>query len=197
MTMTVLNTKGIPMSDDALHQAAHNMDNYGGGFASAIATAYFRADSNNKARLLLAFGDLFALHAPESDETTLEVVKQIKDRVNGPFYSLGWDIIAETVDTATLQHWVETYGTLAATWEALATAYNLPQALDGAWMVRTSDVDGARVTQHATLSEALDRYSEMSGRTVSDDTIAELENGDRDSLGTTSDFGTRVNLARI
>lgn len=197
MTMTVLNTRGVPMSDDALHQAAHNMDRYGGGFASAIATAYFRADSNNKAKLLLAFGDIFARHAPETDETTREVAQQIKDRVNGPFYSLGWDIIAETMDTATLQHWVETYGTLAATWEALANAYDLPQALDGVWMVRTSDTDGERVTQHATLREALDRYCEMSGETVSDTIAADLADGYRDSLSTTSEYGTRVSLARI
>jgi hypothetical protein len=32
----------------------------GGGFAAAIALAYFRADSDNKARLLEAFPDLFA-----------------------------------------------------------------------------------------------------------------------------------------
>ena len=197
MTMTVLNRKGVPMTDDQLHAAAHNMARIGGGFANAIATAYFRADSTNKAKLLLTFGDLFVRHARESDETIREVVAQIRERVNGPFCALGWDIIAETVDDATLEQWVSTYGTLAATWEALANAYNLPEALAGVWMVRTSDVDGERVTQHATLTQALHRYREMSGRTVSEDTVNELEDGDRDSLSTTSDFGTRVTLQRL
>jgi hypothetical protein len=42
------------------HRAAQVMDKMGGGFAAAIALAYFRADSDNKARLLEAFPDLFA-----------------------------------------------------------------------------------------------------------------------------------------
>ena len=43
------------------------MDKTGGGFASAIAiaNAYFRADSTNKAILLDAFGDLFEKFIPE------------------------------------------------------------------------------------------------------------------------------------
>lgn len=36
------------------------MEQRGGGFAAAIAVAYWRADSGNKARLLSAFADLFA-----------------------------------------------------------------------------------------------------------------------------------------
>ena len=75
--MTVLNRKGITMTDDQLMAAAHEMDRRGGGFASAIATAYFRADRDNKTKLLLTFGDLFSRHAPETDETIREVVAQI------------------------------------------------------------------------------------------------------------------------
>ncbi len=39
--------------------AAHRMSREGGGFAGAIADAYFRADSANKTRLVEAFRDLF------------------------------------------------------------------------------------------------------------------------------------------
>jgi hypothetical protein len=35
------------------------MDKIGGGFAMCIAQAYFRADQQNRERLLFAFGDLF------------------------------------------------------------------------------------------------------------------------------------------
>jgi hypothetical protein len=197
MTLTVLNRKGIPMTDDQLMAAAHEMDRTGGGFASAIATAYFRADSTNKAKLLLTFGDLFSRHALETDETIREVAAQIRERVNGPWYALGWDLIAETVDDATLERWVQTYGTLAATWEALANAYRLPAELTGAWAVRTSDVDGERVTQHSDLTEAVARYSEMSGETVDAARVADLECGRRTVLMGVSDYGTRVTLERI
>lgn len=197
MTLTVLNRKGIPMTDDQLHAAAHEMDRTGGGFASAIATAYFRADSTNKAKLLLTFGDLFVNHALETDETILEVVAQIRERVNGPWYALGWDLIAETFDDATLERWVQTYGTLAATWEALANAYRLPAELTGTWAVRTSDVDGERVTQHSDLTDAVTRYAEMSGETIDPKQVADLECGRRTVLIGVSDFGTRVTLQRI
>lgn len=42
------------------HQAAQLMERQGGGFAAALAGAYFRADLGNQARILQAFGDLFA-----------------------------------------------------------------------------------------------------------------------------------------
>ena len=48
------------MTHDQLHRAAHLMIRQGGSFAAAIAEAYFAADSGNRARLLDAFGDLFA-----------------------------------------------------------------------------------------------------------------------------------------
>ena len=56
--------KANDMSERELLKAAHNMVYYGGGFAEAIASAYFRADSENKQRLLTAFGHLFEKYAP-------------------------------------------------------------------------------------------------------------------------------------
>jgi hypothetical protein len=47
------------MTDSQLYEAAYEMDRSGGGFASAIANAFFRADGDNQKRLLAAFGDLF------------------------------------------------------------------------------------------------------------------------------------------
>lgn len=47
------------MNHDQYIHAAHAMQRYGGGFAAALAEAFFRADSVNKAKLLSAFGDLF------------------------------------------------------------------------------------------------------------------------------------------
>ena len=55
------------------HQAAKIMGRIGGGFASALALAYFRADSDNQARILGAFPDLFEKYrriARELAETT-------------------------------------------------------------------------------------------------------------------------------
>jgi len=50
---------GNNMDHDTATRAAHNMQSHGGGFASALAEAFFRADSHNRARILGAFGDLF------------------------------------------------------------------------------------------------------------------------------------------
>ena len=44
---------------DQLHKAAQRMERIGGGFASAIALAFYRADSHNARILTEAFGDLF------------------------------------------------------------------------------------------------------------------------------------------
>jgi hypothetical protein len=41
------------------HRAARLMEKLGGGFASALAVAYFRADADNQARILAAWPDLF------------------------------------------------------------------------------------------------------------------------------------------
>lgn len=42
-----------------MEAAAHEMDKSGGGFAEAIASAWFRADSYNRERLSEAFPELF------------------------------------------------------------------------------------------------------------------------------------------
>ena len=44
---------------DELTRAAELMDRIGGGFASSIARAFYRADASNRARLVAAFADLF------------------------------------------------------------------------------------------------------------------------------------------
>jgi hypothetical protein len=41
------------------HQAAQLMEKMGGGFAAALALAYYRADGTNQAAILAAFPDLF------------------------------------------------------------------------------------------------------------------------------------------
>lgn len=56
------------MTDSDLYNAAHKMQAMGGGFASALAEAFFRADSHNKQRILLAFGDMFERYAPTTKE---------------------------------------------------------------------------------------------------------------------------------
>ena len=48
-----------PHSDDDYIHAAHLMERMGGGFAAAIAQAYYKADKYNRARLRAAFPDLF------------------------------------------------------------------------------------------------------------------------------------------
>jgi 2-oxo-4-hydroxy-4-carboxy--5-ureidoimidazoline (OHCU) decarboxylase len=40
-------------------RAVQLMDRMGGGFASALAVAFYRADSDNRARILAAWPDLF------------------------------------------------------------------------------------------------------------------------------------------
>ena len=41
------------------HRAAQTMERMGGGFAAALALAYYRADGDNQARIVGAFSDLF------------------------------------------------------------------------------------------------------------------------------------------
>ena len=52
------------MTDSELYKAAYEMEVMGEGFASAIALAFFRADSDNKQRLITAFDFLFERYAP-------------------------------------------------------------------------------------------------------------------------------------
>ena len=51
------------MSDQELYRAAQNMERYGGGFATAIARAFYVADTGNRRLLLGAFGHLFEEYA--------------------------------------------------------------------------------------------------------------------------------------
>lgn len=51
---------------EANHQAAKTMERIGGGFASALAVAYFRADLDNKARILAAWPELFERYRREA-----------------------------------------------------------------------------------------------------------------------------------
>ena len=52
------------MSESELFKAARNMERYGGGFAEAIALAYFRGDDTNQLRVVEAFPELFERYAP-------------------------------------------------------------------------------------------------------------------------------------
>lgn len=56
------------MTDDQLYSALQRMEQYGGGFASTIAVAYYRADSFNRAKLLAAFGDLIEQFIPATEK---------------------------------------------------------------------------------------------------------------------------------
>ena len=47
------------LTEQQAFQAAQVLQHYYGSFASAISCAYFLADSDNKAKLLEAFEDLF------------------------------------------------------------------------------------------------------------------------------------------
>lgn len=50
------------------HRAAQTMEKMGGGFASAIALAYYRADGTNQARVVAAFPDLFEKYREMAQE---------------------------------------------------------------------------------------------------------------------------------
>ena len=61
--------KEVTMSQDTkeeLAQAARNMIEYGGSFASNIGNAYVVADSDNSARLVAAFPELFQKYHPRN-----------------------------------------------------------------------------------------------------------------------------------
>jgi hypothetical protein len=53
---------------EANHRAAQTMEDMGGGFAAALALAYFRADGDNQARILGAFPELFEKYRRIADE---------------------------------------------------------------------------------------------------------------------------------
>ena len=54
------------------HRAAQTMESMGGGFAAALALAYFRADGDNQARILGAFPDLFEKYRRIAEELQLQ-----------------------------------------------------------------------------------------------------------------------------
>lgn len=57
------------MNRDTLIAAAHEMQRSGGGFASALAEAFFRADSTNAAKLITHWYALFEQFARLADYT--------------------------------------------------------------------------------------------------------------------------------
>jgi hypothetical protein len=51
--------KATDLDYEMLWDAAKLMEQQGGGFAACIAQAFYRADSTNRERLVVAFDDLF------------------------------------------------------------------------------------------------------------------------------------------
>lgn len=51
--------KATDLTDAQQYASAKTMEKYGGGFASALSEAFFKADSSNKRKLLDAFEELF------------------------------------------------------------------------------------------------------------------------------------------
>ena len=63
--------KATDLTYEQLFKAAKTMEKVGGGFANAIALAFFRADSVNAGKIIQAFGDLFVkFHDWPSEERT-------------------------------------------------------------------------------------------------------------------------------
>ena len=52
-------TKATELTADQQVASAKTMFAYGGGFAGALSEAFFKADSSNKEKLLVAFDELF------------------------------------------------------------------------------------------------------------------------------------------
>jgi hypothetical protein len=52
-------TKAADLTEDQQIHAAKTMFAYGGGFAGALSEAFFKADSTNREKLLVAFDELF------------------------------------------------------------------------------------------------------------------------------------------
>lgn len=55
------------MSEDQQYWTLRTMEERGGGFVSALGTAWQRADQTNSRRLALAFPELIRNYGPESD----------------------------------------------------------------------------------------------------------------------------------
>lgn len=58
-TFVITDEEDVPMTDAQLHEAAGYLETRMGGFANAIALAYYRADGDNQRKLVEAFGALF------------------------------------------------------------------------------------------------------------------------------------------
>jgi hypothetical protein len=56
---TITETTEMLVTEADMLAAADEMERTGGGFAEAISTAWYRADSDNKEKLAEAFGELF------------------------------------------------------------------------------------------------------------------------------------------
>ena len=52
-------TKATELTDAQQYESAKTMFAYGGGFAGCLAESFFKADSTNREKLLVAFNDLF------------------------------------------------------------------------------------------------------------------------------------------
>lgn len=59
-----MNNEAFKMTESELYDAAYNMERIGGGFAKAIARAFYAADSYNRRLILETFGHLFVKHSP-------------------------------------------------------------------------------------------------------------------------------------
>ena len=71
MTMTMTDWEQTIQEQrwSALFNAAKAMSETGGGFAGAIADAWYKADKTNKTRLETAFPDIFFKHMSEYDRS--------------------------------------------------------------------------------------------------------------------------------
>lgn len=66
----------IAADNAQLHVALGLMRERGGAFARCIEEAYAKADRENKARLRMAFGDLFVSYGADIEERISEVATQ-------------------------------------------------------------------------------------------------------------------------
>ena len=81
-TMSTEQTVPLLATRDAYLPAAELMQRMGGAFASAIADAFFVADSYNTQRLLIAFPDLFTRykHMADQDLAYQQAVARVNQR---------------------------------------------------------------------------------------------------------------------
>lgn len=179
-------------NDDMTLEAAHAMEREGGGFASAIATAYYRADSSNRARLVAAFQDLFARYTPAVNVAA--IVADVREFANGRAYGIGWDVVAECYDKRELEELAGLCGSTDAVIDTLAARHNIPARITGDYAVIVNDVDGRRIDQYATLQAAIDRVEQLAGPREEDLRTVLERHG---YAVTVTDYGTRVVLQQL